>query len=134
MRSLGKVGLAASVHWSGLHLISQGHRRSFRHKVDEETSVSPPLITALPVATAKPLLGSLTEELSMLNTELGFQKRSNPELPPDETKQEWLPFKAERPVSPGLLFFLLPLPSRKFLSCEIQTPQAGGAVLFDSST
>lgn len=134
MRSLGKVGLAASVHWSGLHLVSQGHRRSFRHKVDEETSVSPPPITALPVATAKPLLGSLTEELSMLNTELGFQKRSNPELPPDETKQEWLSFKAERPVSPGLLFFLLPLPSRKFLSCEIQTPQAGGAVIFDSST
>lgn len=93
-----------------------------------------PPITALPVVTAKPLLESLTEELSMLNTELGFQKRSNPELPPDETKQEWLSFKAERPVSPGLLFFLLPLPSRKFLSCEIQTPQAGGAVIFDSST
>lgn len=70
----------------------------------------------------------------MLSTELGFQKRSDPELPPDETQQEWRPFKVERPVCPGLLFCLLPLPSRKFLSCEIQTPQAGGAVLFDTST
>lgn len=90
--------------------------------------MSPP-ITALPVATAKPLLGSPTEELlSMLN-----RAWSDPELPPDKTKQEQRPFEAERPISPGLLF-LLPLPSRKFLSCEIQTPQAGGAGLFDSST
>lgn len=64
-----------------------------RNPVPEETSV-PSLPRPHSVFShCEVTIRVSTEELLMLSTELAFQKVPDPELPPNETKQEWLPFK-----------------------------------------